>query len=86
MKKNTVCQSCGMPLKYDPENGGSEQNGTKSELYCSYCYQNGKFTNEEIKTPLEMQKFCITKMKEQGMPGFVAWIFTRGIHSLKRWK
>jgi hypothetical protein len=33
-----------------------------------------------------MQSFCIQKMKEQGMPKFIAWIFTRGIPKLERWK
>ena len=86
MSKNKFCQSCGMPLKQDPENGGTEKNGTKSTKYCSYCYANGEFLSSEIKTAKEMQVFCIEKMKEQGMPKFVAWIFTRGIPKLERWK
>jgi hypothetical protein len=34
----------------------------------------------------QMQEFCIRNMKEMGMPGFVARIFTRWIPKLKRWK
>lgn len=75
-----------MPLSKDPEGGGTEANGEKSLLYCSYCYRDGAFLSPEIDTPEKMQKFCITKMKEQGVPGFVAWIFTRSIPRLKRWK
>ena len=86
MKKNKFCQSCGMPMTKDPENGGTEKNGSKSQKYCSYCYRDGKFLSSEIKTAKEMQKFCIVKMKEQKMPGFVAWIFTRGIPKLERWR
>lgn len=74
-----------MPLTQDPEKGGSNQDGSKSKMYCSYCYQNGKFTGD-FKTAKEMQDFCIEKMKEQGMPGFVAWIFSRSIPNLERWK
>jgi hypothetical protein len=33
-----------------------------------------------------MQDFCVQKMNEDGMPKFVAWLFTRGIPKLKRWK
>ena len=86
MKKNKFCQSCGMPLKKDPENGGTEKDGSKSQKYCSYCYRDGEFLSLEIDTPEKMQEFCIEKMKEQGIPGFVAWIFTRGIPKLERWK
>ncbi|MCB9495104.1 MAG: zinc ribbon domain-containing protein [Desulfobacteraceae bacterium] len=81
-----ICQSCGMPMKQDPNKGGTNSDGTKNTEYCSYCFQNGAFTSPEIDTPQKMQKFCIEKMKEMGMPGFVAWIFTRGIPKLKRWK
>ena len=80
------CQSCGMPFKYDPKNGGTEKDGKKSKKYCSLCYQKGKFLNPEIDTPKKMQSFCIEKMKEDGMNGILAWIFTRTIPKLERWK
>ncbi|MFW6044069.1 MAG: zinc ribbon domain-containing protein [Marinilabiliaceae bacterium] len=41
------CQSCGMPMKKDPEKGGSHADGAKSIRFCSYCYQNGDFTYQE---------------------------------------
>ena len=85
-KKNKFCQSCSMPLSKDPEHGGTEIDESKSELYCSYCYKDGEFLSPEIDTAKKMQDFCIVKMQEQGMPKFVAWIFTRGIPRLKRWK
>jgi hypothetical protein len=37
-------------------------------------------------TPADMQRFCIGKLKEMGMPGFVAWWLTRSIPRLKRWR
>ncbi|MDZ4170582.1 MAG: zinc ribbon domain-containing protein [Methanobacteriaceae archaeon] len=86
MKTNKFCQSCGMPIKKDPQNGGIEKDGSKNEKYCSYCYVDGEFTSPEIDTPQKMQAFCIEKMKEQGMPRPIAWIFTRGIPKLERWK
>lgn len=83
---NKFCQSCGMPMKKDPGNGGTNADGTKNAEYCSYCYQNGAFTSPEIGTAADMQKFCIGKLKEMGMPGFVAWLLTRNIPRLKRWR
>ena len=44
MKNYKNCQSCGMPMSKDPEKGGTEKEGSKSLMYCSYCYTNGKFT------------------------------------------
>ena len=41
-KTYKTCQSCAMPFKYDPQGGGTEEDGTKSVMYCSYCYQDGK--------------------------------------------
>ena len=43
-----ICQSCGMPIDKDPNKGGTNSDGSKSEKYCSYCFQNGKFTDEGI--------------------------------------
>ena len=78
------CQSCGMPLKKDEKGGGWEANGTKSTKYCSYCYQDGKFTQPNI-TVEQMQHFVKGKMKEMGFPGFMGGFFTKGIPKLDRW-
>jgi hypothetical protein len=74
-----------MPMKKDPENGGTDSDGSRSTEYCSYCYEGGAFSSPEINTPQEMQKFCIAKMKEMGTPGFIAWLFTQNIPRLRRW-
>lgn len=85
MKKYKNCQSCGMPLSKDTEHGGSNADGTKSIMYCSYCYKDGSFTQPDF-TMKEMQKFCRGKMKEMGFPGFISGFFTMGIPKLERWK
>ncbi|MBZ0326476.1 MAG: zinc ribbon domain-containing protein [Altibacter sp.] len=74
-----------MPFSKDPEKGGTNKDGTKSSLYCSYCYVNGAFTQPDF-SATEMKAFCIEKMKEQGFPGFLARIFATGIPRLERWK
>lgn len=79
-----MCQSCGMPLSKDPAKGGSEADGTRSSTYCSFCYEDGRFLQPDFNVR-QMQDHCIVQLKKKGMPGFMAWIFTRGIPRLSRW-
>ena len=83
MKK--MCECCGMPLSKDPKKGGSNKDGSISEKYCSYCYEDGEFfyKGNDVK---EFQEFCRKKMIESGHSKFVAWIYTRGMKRLPRWK
>ena len=76
MKANKYCQSCGMPMKQDPQGGGLNADGTKNQMYCSYCYVDGKFHQPDM-TVTEMQVFVKEKMKEMGFPGFLAGFFTK---------
>jgi hypothetical protein len=78
------CQSCGMPRARDPKGGGTNADGSKSAMYCSYCYADGKFTQPDI-TAEQMQEFVKGKLKEYGFPGFMAAFMSRSIPSLKRW-
>lgn len=82
MNKN--CQSCDMPMSKDPQGGGANQDGSKNADYCSFCYQNGAFTQPGF-SARDMQKFCIEKMREMGIPKPLGWLFTRRIPKLKRW-
>ena len=84
IKLKRFCQSCGMPMKKDPGQGGTEANGAKNGDYCSYCYVNGAFTFQG--TAKEMQKFCQEKIREQGSSKFMAWLLTRNIPRLERWQ
>lgn len=74
-----------MPLKKDEKGGGTNADGSKNLLYCSLCYQNGKFTRPDI-TAKQMQDLVKIKLKELGFPGFVAGFFTCNIPKLERWK
>ena len=80
-----MCQSCGMPMKKDPEGGGTEADGSRSGTYCSYCYVDGAYTWPDA-TASEMQAFCKDKLREMGTAAPLAWLFTRGIPKLERWK
>jgi hypothetical protein len=78
------CQSCGMPLSRDPQGGGTNADRSRSLVYCSHCFKDGRFTLPEI-TVEEMKDRVREKLREFGIPGFLAWIFTRKIPKLERW-
>lgn len=82
--KNKYCQSCGIPMHKVPQGAGTNADGSFNENYCSYCYQNGEFTFNG--TASEFQEFCRQKMVEGGHSKFMAWLFSRGIKRLGRWK
>lgn len=54
------CQSCGMPLT--DKFYGTNANNSKNEDYCSYCFENGKFTKEC--TMEEMIEHCAQFLDE----------------------
>ena len=72
-------------MSKSPGGGGLEQDGSNSLKYCSYCYFDGKFTMPNI-TLEEMKTLVIGKMKDMGMPGFLARWFARGTNKLERWQ
>ncbi|MHC4661383.1 MAG: zinc ribbon domain-containing protein [Planctomycetota bacterium] len=41
------CQSCSMPLDSE-EKFGTEEDGSASEYYCRFCYQNGQFMQPDM--------------------------------------
>ncbi|MCX7986420.1 MAG: zinc ribbon domain-containing protein [Bacteroidales bacterium] len=84
MKTYKYCQSCGMPLSKDPQKGGTNADGSINLKFCSYCFQQGEFTFKgSVK---EFQEFCRQKMIDQGYSKLIAWLFTRGMNRLERWK
>ena len=79
------CQSCGMPMKADPKGGATLQDGSRTREYCSHCMENGAFLNPETDVRV-FQAWVVDQMVEEGWWRPVAWIFTRGIPRLRRWK
>jgi hypothetical protein len=79
------CQSCAMPMD-NPELLGTNSNGTKTEDYCIYCFNNGKFTAPDI-TMQEMINKCVEIMVLRNiMPEKQAKDFmTDRMPKLKRW-
>lgn len=79
------CQSCGMPLRRDERGGGTNADQSLSGEYCSHCFQDGRFTRSDL-TPAEMQRLVASKLKDSGVPAPFAWLLTRRIPKLRRWK
>jgi hypothetical protein len=79
------CQSCGMPLSRDERGGGTNADGSKSGMFCSHCYEGGRFTLPDI-TADEMRERVKGKLKEAGFPGFLAGLFSRKVPKLERWR
>jgi len=74
-----------MPMEQDPGKGGTNADGTKSTVYCSYCYEGGKF-RDNFTQASEMVAFVKEKLKEMGYGPLKRWFFTMQIPQLKRWK
>ena len=82
-----ICQSCGMPLDKDPNKGGTNSDGSKSEKYCSYCFQNGKFTDEGITFQEKIEENVRIILARMGIPEELARKNAENLLSnLDRWK
>ncbi len=64
MTEQKFCQSCGMPMGETNEMYGVNADGTKSEDYCNYCFENGTFTFNG--TMDEMIELCVPHMAGEG--------------------
>jgi hypothetical protein len=85
-QKGSFCQSCAMPMN-NSEMFGTKSDGTKTDEFCTYCYQNGQFTTPNI-TMQEMIDKCVSIMSQQNiMPEDQARdLMTKTIPNLNRWK
>jgi Putative zinc ribbon domain len=83
MEPKLFCQSCTMPID-KIEEGGTEKNGSVSNLYCKYCYQNGVFTNPAM-TLEQMKSMAVTTMQKQQVPDYIIQRSINMLPTLKRW-
>jgi hypothetical protein len=81
------CQSCGMPLqtKKAGDCRGTEQDGTKSEKWCTLCYQDGAFISPDC-TLDQMKTIVDNALKEQGSGRIMRWMAQKQLPTLDRWK
>jgi hypothetical protein len=64
---------------------GTEKNGTVSNEYCKYCYQQGAFTTPGI-TMDQMKTFMQSKMQEMKIPADILQRSLELLPKLKRWQ
>ncbi len=79
------CQSCGMPMDKDPGKGGTNRDGSKTQKYCSFCYENGAF-RDSFTSVDEMVTLVRDKLGELGYGPLKRWFFTSHIPKLERWR
>jgi hypothetical protein len=84
--KGPLCQSCAMPME-KPEDFGTNADGSKSNDYCHYCFQKGKFTEPNLTVEQMIDKvsnLIMTKMKmSETQAKQMATMF---IPTLERWR
>lgn len=84
MPKGPFCQSCGIPM--DQVEAGNNTDGSLSDKYCSYCFADGKFVNENITLEEMIDKVCLLLIEKVKMPSFQAKLMTKMfIPNLERW-
>lgn len=81
----SFCQSCGMPMDKDSQGGATLKDGTKSDVYCSLCMADGVFfyQGDDVK---DYQKMVVSNMVKNGWWRPIAWLATRQIPKLDRWR
>lgn len=80
-----ICQSCGMPMK-EENDFGTNSDKSKNNEYCTYCFQNGAFTNPNISIE-QMIKGVVGMMVKYGTPEDQANKQAQTlIPTLKRWQ
>jgi transcriptional regulator with XRE-family HTH domain len=79
------CQSCGMPVM-DPAVQGTEADGSPSDEYCKWCYQDGAYTYEADMD--DMIEGCAPFMVESAGVTYDEAVSFMGamLPNLKRWK
>jgi len=84
MKNKILCQSCSMPIEIDHVKG-SEIDGSKSNEYCMYCYENGAFKEPNM-TLGQMISVVETQMEKMNLPMKLIDASINKIPKLSRWK
>lgn len=85
MDDKVRCQSCGMPLTDD--NGGTEQDNSKSKEYCSMCYMYGTFTEPDLQLDQMIERSVNHMTSQLQMPEDRAIQMAQTvIPELKRWQ
>ena len=80
-----ICQSCEMPLQKE-EDFGTNENGSKNNEFCHFCFQNGRFTDEGITMDEKIEKNINIAMNMGISEDKAKEMANNTIPNLKRWK
>ena len=84
MEQEVRCQSCGMLMGTGLF--GTLANGKETQEYCSFCFQNGKYTNPEATMHVMIENSVRIMVKKMAIPEDRAReIANATIPQLKRW-
>ena len=87
MEKEKICQSCGMPLLKDPKGGGTNNDNSNTDKYCSYCFIEGKFIDSCSTIEEKINKNVRIAVDFLGMPEEKAREMANAVlPNLDRWK
>ena len=87
MEHAKICQSCGAAMDGEVT-PGTNADGSMSDTYCCYCYQNGAFEDPNA-TLEETVEVCIPYAIEAGearTPEDARVLLREHLSQLKRWK
>lgn len=83
--KGARCQSCGMPMTRAAD-FGTNADGSMSNEYCKFCYENGRFTDEGITMEEKIEKNVAIATKMGWSEEKAREMATDIIPKLTRWK
>lgn len=64
---------------------GTEADGSKSEKWCSLCYENGAFIGPDC-TLEEMSEIVDNALKQRGSSKLFRWLAAKQLPRLERWR
>ena len=80
------CQSCSMALR-KPEDFGTNADGSRSDGYCTHCFQNGRFTDPDRTLEQMIERVAGFMTAEMDLPEAEARESAAGfVSKLKRWQ
>ncbi len=80
------CQSCSMALE-NPEQFGTNADGSRAEDYCHFCFKDGAFTEPDVTMEEMIQRVSSMLAQHSDMTESEATELMRDmIPGLKRWK
>ena len=72
-----------MPIT-NSEDRGTEKDGSKNNLYCKYCYQNGVFTDPDMILE-QMKNIVLNQMHKLKLGEDIIQLSINNLCHLKRW-